>query len=160
MAKWNCFVSFHYKPDNWRVQQVKNIGSIDEQPLLSANKWEEIKKEGDDAVRKWIDDNMRGKQCLIVLVGAKTADRRWVKYEIKKAWEKKLGVLAIYVHNLKDADGNQSTKGSDPFAGLTVAGENIVGKVYDPPYSTSTYVYEYIADNVEGWVKAAVSARK
>lgn len=45
MAK-KCFLSFHYKPDNWRVQQVRNIGSIDEQPLLDANKWEEIKKKG------------------------------------------------------------------------------------------------------------------
>lgn len=155
-----CFLSFHYKPDSWRVQQVKNIGSIDEQPLLAANKWEEIKKEGDAAVEKWIDSNMKGKDCLIVLVGAKTAGRRWVKYEIKKAWQKGLGVMAIHVHNLKDANGEQSEKGSDPFAGLKVDGESVVGTVYDPPYKTSTYVYEYIVDNIEDWVKTAIKARK
>lgn len=159
MAK-KCFLSFHYKPDNWRVQQIKNIGSIDEQPLLSANKWEEIKKDGDDAIRNWIDDNMKGKDCLIVLVGTQTAGRRWVKYEIKKAWEKGLGVLAIYVHNLKDSDQKQCTKGSDPFAGLTVNGEQVVGEVYDPPYSTSTNVYDHIKNNIDGWVKAAIDARK
>ena len=70
LANKQCFLSFHYKPDSWRVQQVKNIGSIDEQPLLSANKWEEIKKEGDAAIEKWIDNNMKGKECLIVRVGA------------------------------------------------------------------------------------------
>lgn len=160
MANKQCFLSFHYKPDAWRVQQVKNIGSIDEQPLLTANKWEEIKKEGDAAVERWIDNNMKGKDCLIVLVGAKTAGRRWVKYEIKKAWEKSLGIMAVHVHNLKDASGEQSEKGADPFLGLKVNGESVVGTVYDPPYMTSKYVYEHIADNVEEWVKAAIKARK
>jgi hypothetical protein len=141
MAK-KCFLSFHYKADSWRVSQVKQIGAIDEQPLLDSNKWEEIKKKGDDAIEKWIADNMKGKNCLVVLVGEKTASRRWVKHEIKKAWKDGLGVLAIHVHNLKDADGKQSSKGSDPFSGLTVEGAVIKGKVYDPPYSTSTYVYD------------------
>ena len=160
MANKQCFLSFYYKPDSWRVQQVKNIGSIDEQPLLVANKWEEIKKQGDTALEKWIDNNMKGKDCLIVLGGAKTAGRRWVKYEIKKAWEEGLGVMAVYVHNLKDVSGEQSEKGSDPFVGLKVDGESVVGTVYDPPYKTSTYVYEHIADNIEDWVEAAIKARK
>lgn len=159
MANKQCFLSFHYKPDSWRVQQVKNIGTIDEQPLLTANKWEEIKKEGDAAVEKWIDNNMKGKDCLIVLVGAKTASRRWVKYEIKKAWGKGLGVMAVHVHNLKDANESQSEKGLDPFAGLKVDGESVIGTVYDPPYKISTNVYGYITDNIEEWVKAAIKAR-
>src|SRR5690242_14034606 len=98
------FLSFHYKDDNWRVSQVRNIGAIEEQSLLSANKWEEIKKKGDDAIKNWIETNMNGKECLIVLVGANTSSRRWVKYEIKRACERGIGVLGIYVHNLKDAD--------------------------------------------------------
>ncbi|MEN7538697.1 TIR domain-containing protein [Aurantiacibacter flavus] len=159
MTKKKCFLSFHYKDDNWRVSQVKNIGAIDEQPLLSANKWEEIENQGDDAVRDWIDRNMRGKDCLVVLIGSKTASRRWVKHEIKKAWGKGIGVLGIHVHNLKDKDGNQSAKGADPFGGLTVDGESIVAKVYDPPYKISTNVYEHIASNIGAWVDAAIEAR-
>lgn len=158
MAK-KCFLSFHYALDCWRVQQIRNIGAIEEQPLLSANKWEEIKKDGDDAIRKWIDDNMRGKTCLVVLVGEKTAGRRWVKYEIKKAWEKGMGVLAIHIHNLKDSDEKQGAKGGNPFAGLTVNGEKVDGKVYDPPFLTSTYVYDHIKSNIEDWVTAAIDAR-
>ncbi len=158
MAK-KCFLSFYYKEDNWRVSQVKQIGAIDEQPLLDANKWEEIQKKGDDAVEKWIADNMKGKACLVVLVGEKTAGRRWVKHEIKKAWEDGLGVLAIHIHNLKDSNGNQSKKGSNPFTGLTVAGKLVTGKVYDPPYSTSTYVYDHIKDNIAAWIDEAIKAR-
>ena len=159
MAK-QCFLSFHYKPDVWRVSQIKEIGSIDEQPILDANKWEEIKKNGDDAVKRWIADNMKSKECLIVLVSEKTSDRRWVKYEIKKAWQDGLGVLAIYIHNLKDSSGSQGKKGTNPFAGLSVDGESITGKVYDPPYTTSTNVYDHIKSNIEDWVSAAVKARK
>lgn len=102
---------------------------------------------------------MKGKECLVVLVGEKTASRRWVKHEIKKARKDGLGVLAIHVHNLKDSDGNQSSKGSNPFTGLTVDGEAVTGKVYDPPYTTSTNVYDYIKSNIETWVSDAIKAR-
>ncbi len=158
MAK-KCFLSFHYKQDNWRVSQIKQIGAIEEQPLLASNKWEEVKNKGDSAIEKWIADNMKGKECLVVLVGEKTAGRRWVKHEIKKAWKDGLGVLAINIHNLKDSSGQQSTKGSNPFAGLTVDGKEVAGKIYDPPYLASKNVYEYIESNIESWVKEAIKAR-
>lgn len=154
-----CFLSFHYDLDAWRVQQIKNMGVIEEQPILTANKWEEIEAEGDEAIQKWIDNNMKDKECLVVLVGEKTAGRRWVKYEIERGWTKGMGVLAIHVHNLKDAGGNQGIKGSNPFTGLTVDGEAVSGKVYDPPYSTSTNVYDHIKSNIADWVKTAIDAR-
>lgn len=155
-----CFLSFHYEPDNWRVSQIKQIGAIEEQPILESNKWEEIKKKGDTAIENWIADNMKGKECLVVLVGKETAGRRWVKHEIKKAWKDGLGVLAIHIHNLKDASGEQTTKGSNPFTGLTVDGVAVSGKVYDPPYSTSKNVYDHISSNIETWVSDAIKARK
>lgn len=158
MAK-KCFLSFHYKPDCWRVSQVRQIGAIEEQPLLDANDWEAIKKKGDDAIEKWIADNLKGKDCLVVLVGEKTAGRRWVKHEIKKAWKDGLGVLAIHIHNLKNSAGEQANKGSNPFTGMTVDGEAVSGKVYDPPYTTSTYVYDHIKDNISTWVSDAIKAR-
>lgn len=160
MAKKKCFFTFHYKPDNWRVSQVKQMGAVEGQPLLSSNKWEDVEDGGDDAIEDWIADNMSGKDCLVVLVGKNTAGRKWVKYEIKKAWKDGLGVCAIYIHNLKDNDGNQTDKGSDPFAGLTVDGVKVVGEVYNPPYTKSTYVYDHIKENIESWVTAAVKARK
>lgn len=158
MAK-KCFLSFHYKDDCWRVSQVKKIGAIEEQPLLDSNDWESIKKKGDAAIEKWIADNMDGKKCLVVLVGAKTAGRRWVKHEIKKAWKDGLGILAIHIHNLKNADEEQSDKGANPFTGLTVDGEAVTGKVYDPPYKVSTNVYNHIKENISSWIDDAVKAR-
>lgn len=156
------FLSFHFANDSWRVSQIKNIGAIDEQPILASNKWEEIKKKGDEAIKEWIESNMKGRECLIVLVGTKTSGRRWVKYEIKRACEKGIGVFAVYIQNLKDADGNQAQKGTNPFDGITFGGYSITSfaKTYDPPFSTSTKVYEYITDNISDWIETAIRLRK
>lgn len=53
---------------------------------------------------------MKGKYCLIVLVGAKTGVRCRVKYETKGARAKGLGVMAIHIHNLKYVNREQAQK--------------------------------------------------
>lgn len=139
------------------------MGKVEGQPLLGSNDWEDVKKKGEAAIKKWIDDNMYGKSCQIVLIGSKTAGRKWVNYEIEKAWNDNKGLLAIHIHNLKDSGGNQSTKGTNPFSTWTVGDDkkpmtNWV-KTVDPPYTTSEKVYEYIADNIEQWVEDAIKLR-
>lgn len=81
------FYSFHYKTDVTRVQMVRNIGVLDKNPLVAPNKWEELKRKGDKAVKDWIDSNLKGKSCLIVLIGEDTANSKWVDYEIRQAWD-------------------------------------------------------------------------
>ena len=39
---------------------------------------EEVKRKGKASIEKWIDDNMYGKSCVVVLVGSETANRPWV----------------------------------------------------------------------------------
>ena len=80
------FFSFHYQRDAWRASQVRNIGVIEGNASATDNKWEEVKRGGDAAIRRWIDEQLTGRSCTIVLVGAETADRQWVKYEIEKSW--------------------------------------------------------------------------
>jgi hypothetical protein len=46
---------------------------------------------------------MKGCTCVIVLVGAEALSRPWVKYEIEKAWNNRLGVLGVRIHGLKTA---------------------------------------------------------
>jgi hypothetical protein len=160
MAK-KVFLSFEYKKDNWRVQTIRNIGSIESEPLLSSNEWEKVKAKGDDAIEKWINAEMKDKNCLVVLIGSTTAGRKWVKYEIKQAWDSGKGVLGIHIHNLKDKDGNQTSKGANPFETFDVDGaklSNIV-KTYDPAYATSTYVYDHIKSNINDWVDTAIDIR-
>ncbi|MDR0206770.1 MAG: TIR domain-containing protein [Bacteroidales bacterium] len=156
------FTSFHYVPDNWRANQVRNMGKIEGNAIVTANQWEEVTKGGDKAIEKWIDDNMSGKSCVIVLVGEKTAGRKWIKHEIKKAWDEGRGLVGIHIHNLKDKDENQANKGRNPFEDFTVNGKSMssIVKCYNPPYSTSTYVYNHIKENLEEWIEEAIEIRK
>src|SRR6266536_3269089 len=115
------FHSFHYKPDVHRVAQVRNMGVIEGQQLLSSNAWEEV----------------------------------------KKGWDLRKGLVGVYIHNLKDLSGNQSSKGANPFDGFNVDGTSLssIVKAHNPPSTTSTYVYDHIKGNLEGWVEEAIRDR-
>lgn len=156
------FTSFHYIPDNWRASQVRNMGKIEGNSIATTNKWEEVTKGGDKAIEKWIDDNMSGKSCVVVLVGEKTADRKWIDYEIEKAWKENRALLGIHIHNLKDSSENQASKGGNPFKGFSVSGKDLssIVKCYDPPYTSSQNVYNHIKDNIEDWIEEAIAIRK
>jgi hypothetical protein len=67
-------------------------------------------KGGDDAIKKWIASQMKGKHCAVVLVGTGTANRKWINHEIIKAWDDGLGVVGIYIHGLKNLDDETSNK--------------------------------------------------
>ena len=157
------FFSFHYMPDCWRASQVRNIGSIEGNQSISDNDWEEVTKGGDSAIKDWIAEQLIGKSCSVVLIGSDTAGRKWITYEITEAWNAGKGVVGIYVHNLKDANQQQSTKGSNPFTWVTMerdqAKMSSVVKTYDPPYSSSTDVYKYITDNIDAFVDEAITIR-
>lgn len=137
------------------------MGVIEEQPLLSANKWEEVENAGDAAIKKWIDSNLSGKSCLIVLIGQQTAGRRWVNYEIESAFNAGKGVLGVHIHNLKDASGHRATKGKNPFDTFKVGSEPLSkwAYVYDPPSTDSSEVYKHIKDNLASWVETAIRLR-
>lgn len=83
------FYSFHYKPDCTRVAKVRNMGVVEGNKPASDNDWEEITSGGDAAIEKWIDEQLDGKSCNVVLIGEKTAGRKWINYEIKSAWNSK-----------------------------------------------------------------------
>jgi len=160
------FFSFHFKNDHSRTQQVRNMNFLEGNSTVTANKWEEIKSSGESAIKKWIDDNMSGKSCVVVLVGSETADRAWVKYEIKKAWEDKRGVLGVHINGLKDLDGNTSTKGSNPFTNIKVSEDGVlktlgsIPKLITPSGSTSKDKYADIRDNIADWIEEAIEYRK
>jgi len=159
-----AFFSFHYKPDCWRASQVRNMGMVEGNAPVSDNDWESIKKGGDDAIKKWISGQLSGKSCAIVLVGEKTAERKWVLYEASESWNEGKGVLGVRIHGLKDKDGNQGTAGPNPFSSITFKGngKNLgsVVKLYDPPYTSSTSVYSYIKENLSDWVEKAIEIRE
>ena len=56
-----CFYSFHYKPDNWRVSKIRNIGAVEGNKPASDNEWETITGGGDTKIKKWIAEQLTGR---------------------------------------------------------------------------------------------------
>lgn len=155
------FYSFHYEPDNARAARVRNMGVIEGNRPATDNDWETITRGGDRAIKEWIDDQLEGKSCNVVLIGQNTAGRKWIDYEIRSAWERGKGLVGIYIHKLRDFDGDQSSKGRNPFEDFSLGDERLssVVKTYNPPYSDSKAVYGYISDNLENWIEEAIEIR-
>lgn len=159
MARESVFYSFHYDNDVFRVQQIRNMGVVDGNEPVSPNDWEQIRRKGDASVQNWIDDSMKYKRCVIVLIGSETANRPWVKYEIKRAWELKKGLFGIYIHNLRCPRSGTCAKGPNPFNNWNIGNQSMATLVtcYDP---SSWDAYGDISGNLESWVSNAIAAAK
>lgn len=160
MSKRQVFYSFHFDNDVMRVQQIRNMGIIEGDTPVSPNEWEQIKRNGDAAIKKWIDDNMRYRSCVVVLIGEETANRKWVKYEIEKAWDDGKGLFGIYVHNINCTRNGKCKQGVNPFDRLTFNDGSKLSsiiKCYNPNASDA---YNDIKINLETWVKSAISQRQ
>ncbi len=160
MAKRQVFFSFHYSKDGWRAAQVKNMGIVDNSSTWSANDWEEVKEKTDAKIKAWIDSQMAMRSCIVVLIGEDTSNRKWVKYEIEKAYELGKGIVGVYVHRLKDSSGNQTEQGSNPFDTLTNKDGHRLSQYvecYDPPNKLSSNVYNDIKDNLSDYIERAIA---
>lgn len=151
------FFSFHYERDIWRANVVRKSWITQDREAAGfwdSSLWERAKKEGDAAIKRIIDNGMKGTSVTAVLIGAETSNRKWVKYEVKESHKQGKGVLGVYIHNIKDADRNTDEKGSNSFGQIDVDAD---GK---PVYFWQLYpTYDYIDDNGYGnfgtWVEKA-----
>ena len=105
------FFSFKYEDvsramivrNSWVTQGKIAAGFIDKADF------EKVKKQGDAAIKKWIDSQFEGTSVTVILVGEKTCSSRWVKYEIDKSIERGNGLLGIDISKIKDLQGEDIT---------------------------------------------------
>jgi hypothetical protein len=152
------FFSFHYDNDILRVGQIRNSGIVLSAGDTAAGftdsaSWESVKRQGDAAIQKWIDNELNGTSVTVVLIGSQTADRQWVNYEIIESVKRDNGLLGIYIHNVKDLNGRTDVKGANPFDSLRWDGGKGV------PLSLTYPTYDWVSDNgranLSSWVEAA-----
>ena len=113
------FFSFHYQRDLWRVNVVRNSGAIEGVSAAGfhdASLWEETKRKGDAAVKKFIDSSLDGTTVTVVLIGAETANRKYVSYEVEQSVARRNGILGIRINSIKDKDGHTDPPGPVPAA--------------------------------------------
>lgn len=111
------FFSFHYQRDIWRVNIVRNSNLIDGASAAGwhdASLWEEAKAKSDGAVRRLIDAGLTNTSATVVCIGAKTAGRRWINYEIDKSIDRGNKILGLRIHHLKGANQLSDMRGDVP----------------------------------------------
>lgn len=126
------FFSFHYQRDLWRVNVVRNSGAIEgiaAAGFHDASLWEETTRKGDIAVKQLIDSGLEGTTVTVVLIGAETANREYVSYEVEQSIARGNGILGIRINKIKDKDGRTDTEGVVPAALIRIG-----ARVYDWEY--------------------------
>lgn len=156
------FYSFHYKWDNWRAAQVRNIRTMEGNQPARDNDWETVTRGGKAAIERWIARQMKGRSCTVVLVGTYTAERRWIEHEIIKSWNDGMGVVGIRIHGLLNRYGQVSYKGNNPFASLVLGKRKLssIVKCYDPSGANSRERYAWITRHLANAVEEAIQIRR
>lgn len=150
------FFSFNYGEDNWRAAQVRNsdVVNSDLEPsgFIDGADWEEVKKEGDDAIEAWIDEQMKGCSVTVLLIGSNTHGRKWIDYEIEKSYESNMGIVGVRVHNIKDQNRDRTTPGKNPL-------DKWYDKKTEECLSDIFQTYSWISDNgrenLKEWIEEA-----
>jgi len=142
------FFSFHYERDIWRASQVRNswLTKPDRESagFWDSASWEEVKKKGDDAIERWVRGQIKGTTVTAVLIGAQTASRSYVQYELEHSLEVGNGLFGIYIHNLKDSSQSTDMRGVNPFVKLGIKNVATYDWINDDGY-----------DNLAQWVDDA-----
>ncbi len=156
------FFSFHYERDAVRAGQVRNSNvvkdkSIETSDFIDATKWEEVKRGGPEAIKRWIENQLNGTSVTVVLIGAKTSERKWIKYEIDESLKKGNGLLGIYIHKCPLFDGSTDTKGENPFDKLYFD-RNERKEYLSEIYKTYDWINDNGREKLGDWIEKAAKA--
>ena len=93
------------------VASQQGVGFIDKA------EFEKVEREGDDAIKRWINKQLDGTSVTVVLVAGSTNQSKWVRYEIEQSKARGNGLLTVDVSQISDLQGRRST-----YCGLTIPG--------------------------------------
>ena len=108
-----AFFSFEYG-DVSRAMVVRNSwvtqGTQTAAGFVDAADFEEIERQGDVAIKRWIGGQLDGTSVTVVLVGQDTCNSKWVKYEIEKSEEIGNGLIGVDISRIKDMKGDTTDR--------------------------------------------------
>lgn len=140
------FFSFHYQRDIFRVNQIRNQPSIVGEAAAGfrdASLWEEAKRKGDTVIKRMIDDALVGTSVTVVCIGAATAGRKFINYEISQSVQRGNGLLGLRINHLVGHN----------------LGADSAGFIPPPLVATGAPIYTYTdGPSLAAWVERAAQA--
>ena len=115
--------------------------------------WESIENAGKPAIRTWIDKNMYGTSVVVVLMGAETAGREWVQYEIKKAHTEDRGIVCVDMTGMNDMGTVYNVQGTNPLRYVSDANGNSLFSLNK--YKTYSWVNNDGYNMIDDWIEEA-----
>ena len=156
------FYSFHYANDINRAMVVRNhsvTNKEEKQSIIDKAEFEQVKKESEIAVKRWINKQLKGTSATVVLIGEETLDRHFIKYEILQSMLKGNAIIGVAIHNIKDMKTGKTSKPGDLNTiicyryGKPVRFFEICDAFYD-------YVEENGYENLGKWVESNIKWHK
>lgn len=155
------FYSFHFKEDDWRVNKIRGFGFFEYDNSLSDDYLTEMNND-DEKIKNWIDNQIKNKDCTIVMIGENTANRKWINYEIEKTFNTGKALFGIRIHNITDENNNKANKGDNPFDFVYFNGKKLSNyiKIYEPKGEDNKSILDDINHNLERLVDEAIEDTK
>jgi hypothetical protein len=96
------FFSFDFTQDVFRANQVRNanVVGVERAGYYDHSEYEEAKKKGNAAIGRMIRGHLEGTTVTVLLVGARTVFRPWVRFEIDESIKRGNGLIAVRIHHL------------------------------------------------------------
>lgn len=112
------YFSFHYTADRDRARAaaerwLREPGA-DATAFIPRPVIERMIQAGVPAIYRWIDEAIRMADATVVLVGAATAGRHFVEYELASTIRQGKPLLGVRVHDVPDAAGATVAPGPSP----------------------------------------------
>ncbi len=163
----HVFFSFHYD-DVWRANQVRNMWAVNKgfTRFTDVAAFEKVKQQGEKSIKTWIDRQMHGTSVTVVLIGTRTLNRQFVKYEIEQSIQRRNGLLGIHINRLMIRGNKVRTErpsnNLDRYnPNLSLIQRIITPKKYETkscsesPVTHPTDYYNWVRDNIGDWVEEA-----
>jgi hypothetical protein len=131
------YFAFDYL-DVFAVNQIRRSGqftSVAVAGFSDASQWEKLRQKDDSVIRRAIDMALKNTSVTVVCIGARTASRRWVKYELSASLARGNRLLGVYL---------PGTSGHPIPKTLTDAGAG---------------VYQWNSQRFAAWVETAAAGR-
>lgn len=151
------YFSFDYGNDLWRANIVRNSWVASNRAadgVWDKSLWDSIKREGEQAIKRVIDKELSKTSVTVVLIGHRTWQRKWVKYEISESYRRGNGLLAVHVNDIRDQRGLRSPRGDNPlnFINLENEGQEIW---FSQLYQTYDWIDNHGFQNFGSWIEQA-----